>query len=95
MPEGGSLNIITSLTPHNVTENIGFVDSGCGISKENLGKLFDPFFSTKESKGTGLGLALSYGIVKKHNGSIEVESEIGVGSSFIVKLPLKTTENGN
>jgi two-component system NtrC family sensor kinase len=95
MPEGGSLNISTSLTAHNGTVNIGFVDSGCGISKENIGKLFDPFFSTKQSKGTGLGLALSYGIVKKHNGSIEVDSEIGVGSSFIVKLPLKTTENGN
>jgi two-component system NtrC family sensor kinase len=94
MPEGGSLNISTSITSHNGTVNIGFVDTGCGISKDNLSKLFDPFFSTKESKGTGLGLALSYGIVKKHNGSIEVESEIGIGSSFIVKLPLKMTENG-
>jgi two-component system NtrC family sensor kinase len=89
MPEGGALNISTSLMANNGLINISFVDTGCGISKENLSKLFDPFFSTKESKGTGLGLALSYGIVKKHNGSIEVDSEVGMGSTFIVKLPIK------
>jgi two-component system NtrC family sensor kinase len=93
MPEGGSLNISTNLMVNNGLINISFVDSGCGISKENISKLFDPFFSTKESKGTGLGLALSYGIVKKHNGSIEVESEVGMGSTFVVKLPIKSTQN--
>lgn len=63
-------------------------DTGQGIKPENLIKIFDPFFTTKPvGKGTGLGLSLSYGIVKKHDGRIEVKSEIGKGSSFKVILP--------
>jgi hemerythrin-like metal-binding protein len=65
-------------------------DSGKGISPENLNRIFDPFFTTKPvGKGTGLGLSLSYGIVKKHNGRIEVKSEVGKGSTFRVWLPVK------
>ena len=64
-------------------------DTGCGIPKENLSKLFNPFFTTKPvGKGTGLGLSLSYGIVNRHGGRIEVESEVGKGSTFRVWLPV-------
>jgi PAS domain S-box-containing protein len=64
-------------------------DTGAGIPPENLSKLFDPFFTTKPvGKGTGLGLSLSYGIVRKHGGRIEVESEVGRGSTFRVRLPV-------
>jgi len=65
-------------------------DTGCGIAKENLKRIFDPFFTTKPiGKGTGLGLSLSYGIVQKHGGRIEVESEPGKGTTFRVLLPLQ------
>jgi two-component system NtrC family sensor kinase len=63
-------------------------DTGCGIPAEHLDKLFDPFFTTKEvGQGTGLGLAVSYGIVQRHGGSIGVKSEVGKGSTFTVWLP--------
>ncbi len=68
---------------------ITIADTGGGIDKENLPKIFDPFFTTKNAEnGTGLGLAVVYGIIKKHNGSIQVESEKGKGSQFILTLPL-------
>jgi len=95
MSEGGELTISTDISSDNGYILIKFVDTGCGISQENLSKLFDPFFSTKETRGTGLGLAVSYGIVRKHNGSIEVESELGLGSSFMVKLPINQSEYVN
>jgi len=63
-------------------------DSGKGIAPENLRSIFDPFFSTKNSnEGTGLGLSVTYGIIKKHNGSISVESEIGQGTIFTITMP--------
>ena len=64
-----------------------FKDNGCGIPKENLGKLFEPLFTTK-SKGIGLGLAVSKRIIEAHGGSIEVESEVGKGTTFTIKLPV-------
>jgi two-component system NtrC family sensor kinase len=63
-------------------------DSGCGISTEEMAHVFEPFFSTKGTHGTGLGLAVSWGIVESHGGRIEVESTVGEGSRFTVRLPM-------
>lgn len=63
-------------------------DTGSGISNEDLPKIFDPFFSTKGQKGNGLGLAVIWGIIDNHNGTISVDSELGKGTSFIIRLPL-------
>ena len=66
-------------------------DNGTGISRKNLTRVFDPFFTTKgEGKGTGLGLSISYGIITSHNGRINVLSESGKGSTFIVELPVRS-----
>ena len=62
-------------------------DTGCGIPAAHLGRIFEPFFSTKGRKGTGLGLAVVWGIMEKHNGRVEVESEVGKGTTFRVLLP--------
>ncbi|OGW43892.1 MAG: hypothetical protein A2X57_00550 [Nitrospirae bacterium GWD2_57_8] len=71
------------------TVDIAIADSGSGIAPEHLNKIFDPFYTTKDAlKGTGLGLAVSYGIIKKHGGDIKVSSEIGTGTTFTVRLPL-------
>ncbi len=63
-------------------------DDGCGIPKSQVPKLFEPFATTKGQKGTGLGLAVTWGIVDNHNGTITVESEVGVGTSFIIRIPV-------
>ena len=80
---------ILTLTLSDVSEvlNINIKDTGCGIPKENYGKIFTPFFTTKKmGKGTGLGLAISYGIIKMHRGDITFQSETGAGTSFNVTL---------
>ena len=85
----GPGNII--ITTSQSTENflISVRDTGAGIPEDIRSKIFDPFFTTKPvGQGTGLGLAISYGIMQDHGGSIEVESEVGVGTEFIVKIPL-------
>jgi signal transduction histidine kinase len=84
MPNGGTLTIRSRVQDGGIT--IDFEDTGVGISKEVIGRIFDPFFSTKE-QGTGLGLAVSYNIVRKLNGSITAESEPGKGSRFVISLP--------
>lgn len=62
-------------------------DTGSGIARENLQKIFDPFFTTKDvGKGTGLGMNIAYNIVKKHNGTIKVDSEVGKGTTFTISL---------
>jgi signal transduction histidine kinase len=68
-------------------------DNGAGISKENLDHIFDPFFTTRP-EGSGLGLSITYQIVHEHGGFIDVESEVGKGTSFRVNFPLKAGENG-
>lgn len=88
MAKGGELTIATKLTEGKESVEIEISDTGCGIPEEHLDKLFDPFFTTKETgKGTGLGLSVSLGIVQRHNGSINVRSEVGQGSTFIIRLP--------
>jgi two-component system NtrC family sensor kinase len=64
-------------------------DDGCGIPKHQIPKLFEPFATTKGQKGTGLGLAVTWGIVDNHNGTISVESEVGVGTTFIIRIPVE------
>ena len=86
MPQGGTLTIGSRVKNGSII--IGFADTGVGIPKENLGRIFDPFYTTKE-KGTGLGLAVSYSIVKKLNGSLTVESEPGKGTKFVITLPIE------
>ena len=90
MPEGGALTISTQSVKviGKSFVRIKFTDTGCGISSEDIDKLFDPFFTTKEvGKGTGLGLSISYGIIKDQGGTINVESEEGKGTTFIIDLP--------
>lgn len=70
---------------------VEITDSGCGIPEDKLGRIFEPFFTTKEiGKGTGLGLSIAYDIVKKHKGEIEVKTELGKGTTFVVSLPIET-----
>jgi len=89
MPEGGVVTIRTGVSGDGDNLYLDVRDSGVGIPKELLGRIFDPFFTTKEEgKGTGLGLAVSYGIVSAHKGDIEVTSAQGRGTSFRVLLPL-------
>jgi two-component system NtrC family sensor kinase len=86
----GEVTITTRIAENGQSIEIEFTDTGCGISRENLEKIFDPFFTTKEvGCGTGLGLAVSYGIIARHQGTIEVKSSPGKGTTFIVRLPLK------
>jgi signal transduction histidine kinase len=92
MPEGGQLTI-TSSPEKNGWVQVEVTDTGIGIAPENISKLFSPFFTTKEQgKGVGLGLAVSYGIIERHGGKIEVKSEVGKGSTFTVRLPTNTSE---
>lgn len=95
------LNAVQAMGPERGTITLGTVhqgawvcidvaDTGAGIAPENIKKIFDPFFTTKPvGQGTGLGLSLSYGIVKKHGGEISVSSQVGVGTTFRVQLPVK------
>jgi len=85
MLEGGKLTIQTVKDGDSV--NIAFKDIGIGIPKENLGKIFEPLFSTKTT-GIGLGLPICKQILGNHDGNITVQSEVSKGSTFIVKLPL-------
>jgi len=84
----GTVTIRTAVEADMVRLEIS--DTGCGIAPENLKRVFDPFYTTKPvGSGTGLGLSITYGIVRKHNGSIEVESEPGTGTTFRVTLPIR------
>ena len=90
--EHGRISIVTGSHPDGSVDVV-VKDTGCGIHKEHLNKIFDPFFTTKPTgKGTGLGLSICHGIIGNLGGSISVESEVGVGSSFTVHLPAKSDE---
>jgi two-component system NtrC family sensor kinase len=93
MDGSGRLTVATKSNPEKKFIEIEFTDTGQGIAKEHMEKIFDPFFTTKETgHGVGLGLAISYGIVKEHKGAISVESELGKGTTFTVRLPLTVEE---
>ena len=82
----GEIKIVTKAQDNHVSIKIS--DTGPGIPEENLSKIFDPFFTTKGvGKGTGLGLHIAYGIIQKHNGTIEVASTVGKGTTFKLQIP--------
>jgi two-component system NtrC family sensor kinase len=87
MPGGGTLAVASLMSRDGTHIEITFTDTGVGIPKQNLPRLFDPFFTTK-SFGTGLGLAVSYGIVRQRGGTILVRSDVGKGTVFTVRIPL-------
>ncbi|MFZ4627709.1 MAG: ATP-binding protein [Blastocatellia bacterium] len=92
MPRGGKLAISTGHEDGWIT--IRFADNGLGILPEHLSRIYDPFFTTKQiGKGTGLGLAVSYGIIQDHGGEIVVESKAGEGTVFRINLPLTTAHH--
>jgi signal transduction histidine kinase len=90
MPDGsGRIAVAASEDAGSGQVEISVRDSGCGIPEENLTKIFDPFFSTKEvGFGTGLGLSVAHGIVERHGGTLTVKSKVGEGSVFTIRLPL-------
>jgi two-component system NtrC family sensor kinase len=88
MPSGGGLHLETLLAEGGEWVLVRFRDTGVGMSPEQIANLFEPFYTTK-SDGTGLGLAISYGIVERHGGTIEVSSQPGQGTTFVVKLPVR------
>jgi signal transduction histidine kinase len=91
--EHGTITLRTGCTDKTVW--IEVEDSGSGIPAENLKRIFEPFFTTKPvGSGTGLGLSVSYGIVQKHKGKIDVRSELGKGSTFRVTLPINQATEG-
>jgi CheY-like chemotaxis protein len=108
MPRGGRLHIKTSdltLDSSAAQQNpesapghyvcLTFSDTGCGIAPENLGRIFEPFFTTKAlDRGTGLGLATVYGIIKQHRGWITVQSQLGKGATFQIFLPASSARGG-
>ena len=108
MPKGGKLRINTSSVMINEMQAqqnpeattgrfvcLTFADTGCGIPPENLPRIFEPFFTTKEmDRGTGLGLATVYGIIKQHQGWIQVASQIREGTTFQIFLPACSEKSG-
>jgi two-component system NtrC family sensor kinase len=96
MDDYGDLKLATRYIESDEMIEIEISDTGHGIHPEDMEKIFDPFFTTKDvGHGTGLGLAISYGIVKAHQGNIFVSSELEKGTSFFIRLPLKTSLNGS
>jgi len=89
--EGGCLTIRTSLAHNTVTISIG--DNGTGMTEETRRKIFDPFYTTKDvGQGTGLGMSIAFNTIQKHNGSIQVETELGAGTTFNILIPVAEME---
>jgi signal transduction histidine kinase len=88
MPEGGTLTLSSESAPSRQTVEIRVIDTGCGISEENLSHIFDPFYTTKmEGRGLGLGLSTVHGIIERHKGAIHVDSKPGKGTAFRMEFP--------
>lgn len=88
IPERGTISIKTEASNSEIIISIS--DTGVGIAEQELSQIFTPFYTTKPvGQGTGLGLSIIYGIIQKHNGTISVESEIGIGTTFTIRLPLE------
>ena len=93
VPDRGEVSISTRLEQDSVLVEIR--DTGAGIPEDQLSRIFDPFFTTKPvGEGTGLGLSISYGIIERHGGTIAVVSEIGLGTTFTVRIPIRDNGSG-
>jgi len=91
----GRITIRTGVLEDGSQVWVEIADNGSGIAREHMARIFDPFFTTKPiGTGTGLGLSLSYGIIQKHNGRIEVQSEVGQGTTFRIILPVRHVASG-
>jgi two-component system NtrC family sensor kinase len=88
MEEGGRLTIWSGMDVDGESVLVRGIDTGQGIPEENIGRIFDPFYSTKGARGTGLGLSVSYGIIEGHGGTIEVQSQVGKGTEFMITIPV-------
>jgi two-component system, NtrC family, sensor kinase len=90
MPAGGVMDVTTRYDEHAERISIAVHDTGCGIKESDRTRVFEPFFTTKEvGKGTGLGLSICYKIIENHLGSIEFDSVLGKGTTFLVHIPAK------
>lgn len=89
MPNGGELVLSARKAPEAIEISVG--DTGTGMTEETRLRVFDPFFTTKDHLGMGLGLAVSYGIIRRHEGTVDVESQLGAGSTFCIRLPIPKT----
>jgi signal transduction histidine kinase len=91
MADGGALNIEVRREGEQL--EVRFADTGCGIAPKHLDRIFEPFYTTRADEGgTGLGLAISYRIVERHQGKLTVESTLGKGTTFFIRLPLSAVE---
>ena len=86
--------VISTRDRHDGFIEVSFADNGCGMSEETQRHIFEPFFTTKKEEGTGLGMAIIYGIVKRHGGDIQVRSQLGRGTTVTVILPIKQSAAG-
>ena len=91
MPEGGRLRVVLEEEKKNAILRIA--DEGSGISEEILDKIFDLYFTTK-AEGSGIGLAMTYRILQLHHGSVEVQSDLGRGTEFVLRIPLAALDWG-
>jgi signal transduction histidine kinase len=89
--ENGEINIRSQIDQVRKRVRVEIADSGCGIPPEHISKVFEPFFTTK-AKGTGLGLAVTYRIIRNHQGDIQVSSQLGEGTRFTIEIPLPERE---
>ncbi len=91
MPDGGTLILRTAAKGEDVVVQVS--DTGTGMSEETRHRCLEPFFTTKGERGTGLGLAMVFGIVQRHGGAVEIESAVGKGTTFTLRLPASKAEN--